>query len=121
MRGRVRYNIEIGLRQSDGSWLLLVEGSGLFSRRPKQTVRSIAERWIHEQQGQLRGGRLIIRGKRADAPRGFEATVRVRVLADDESGRPLAAAYIGTDRMDAYSAPGLELVAVGHVARQGHA
>jgi hypothetical protein len=105
MKGRVRYTFEIATRGGGDSWCLLVTRSELFSRGPKQTVRSIAERWIHEQQGQLRGGRLVIRGRRGRAPRGFTATVRVRILAGDESGRQLAAAYIGLDRIDAYALP----------------
>jgi hypothetical protein len=118
MRGRARYTFEIARRQEGNSWRLLIAKSGLFSRGPKQTVRSIAERWIHEQQGQLRGGRLVIRGKRGDAPRRFEATVRVRILADD--GQQLAVAYIGTDRVDTYSPPDSSLASFSQLAGRGH-
>lgn len=105
MRGRVRYVVEIATRRDGGSWHPLVTRSGLFSRGPKATARSIVERWIFEQQGQLRGGRVVIRGRRAGVRRAFEATVRVRILAGDESGRQLAVAYIGIDHARRFVVP----------------
>jgi hypothetical protein len=95
MRGRRRYAFEIATRSS-GQWSVVVAGSGVFSRAPKATVRSIAERWIFEQAGQLRGGRLIIFGKRSVPPRSFDAFVRIRIL--DVGLGQLAAAYIGVDK-----------------------
>src|SRR6266540_6697703 len=105
MKGRVRYSFEIATRRDGGSWHRPVTRTGLFSRNPKATARSIVERWIHEQQGQLLGGRVVIRGRSTSVPRAFEASVRVRLLAGDGSGRQLAVAYIGTDRVDAYALP----------------
>lgn len=121
MKGLVRYTYEIAVRRKSGTWHALVTGSGIFSRSPKSTARSLVERWIHEQQGQLRGGRVVIRGRRTAAPRAFEATVRVKVLAGDGSGRQLAAAYIGDDRThatrrDAYAVPDMSLIAAGQVS-----
>ena len=124
MKGLVRYTYEIAIRHDSGTWHPLVARSGFFSRSPKSTARSLVERWIHEQQGQLRGGRVVIRGRRAAVPRAFEATVRVRVLAGDGSGRQLAAAYIGDDRAqllrrDAYSVPDLRLISAGQLSGRG--
>jgi len=126
MKGRVRYTFEIATRREGGAWQALVTRSGMFSRSPKATARSIVERWIHEQHGQLRGGRVVIRGRRTAAPRAFEATVRVRVLAGDGSDRQLAVAYIGTDtgggsQRDAYSLPDQSLASVGRAVGSGRA
>lgn len=114
MRGRVRYTFEIATRRRGGSWNTIAVRTDLFSRGAKATARSIVERWIHEQQGQLVGGRVVIRGRRGDVPRSFEASARVRILAGDGSGRQLAVAYVGTDR--AHSLPDEQLALVG----QGH-
>lgn len=95
MRGSRCYVFEIATRRG-GPWSVVAAGSGVFSRAPKATVRSIAERWIFEQAGQLRGGRLVIVGKRNRPCRSFEAFVRVRVL-DDRRGQ-LAAAYVGVEQ-----------------------
>jgi hypothetical protein len=115
MRGRRDYSFEIATRGSDGEWSVAVARTGIFSRSPKATVRSIAERWIFEQAGQLRGGRLIILGRRRTPPRAFDASVRIRIL-DQLGGRQLAAAYIGVDRIapsaggrDHYLAPALAM------------
>ena len=117
MRGRRGYAFEIATRGCDGQWVVVAARAGAFSRSPKATARSIAERWIFEQAGQLRGGRLVILGRRQRPPRAFEATVRIRVL-DRLGGRQLAAAYIGLDRgqdpitppsRDHYLAPELAL------------
>jgi hypothetical protein len=94
--------------------------SGFFSRSPKSTARSIVERWIFEQQGQLRGGRVVILGKQHAEPKAFDASVRIRILAGDGSGRQLAVAYIGADVVrrtgkDAYSMPSAALLAAGHL------
>jgi hypothetical protein len=96
MRGRRRYAFEIAMRGRDGQWSVAVARSGFFSRSPKATARSIAERWIFEQAGQLRGGRLVILGRRCGPPRAFDATVRIRIL-HEYGARQLAAAYIGVD------------------------
>lgn len=95
MRGSRCYVFEIATRRG-GPWSVVADGSGVFSRTPKATVRSIAERWIFEQAGQLRGGRLVIVGKRNRSCRSFEAFVRVRVL--DDRGGQLAAAYVGVEQ-----------------------
>lgn len=97
MKGRVRYIFEIATRSGGGDWQIALSRTGEFTREPKATARSIVERWIFEQAGQLRGGRVIIRGARTGAPRAFDATVRVRILAGDGSGRQLAAAFVGSD------------------------
>ncbi|MFG1626236.1 hypothetical protein [Kribbella sp. NPDC049227] len=97
MTGRRSYAFEIAMRARDGSWQVVAARSGTFSRPPKATARSIAERWIHEQAGQLRGGRLVVLGKRRTPPRRFDASVRVRIL-DRLDGYLLAAAYVGVDR-----------------------
>jgi len=111
------YAYEIAVRRDGGVWQALASGTGIFSRKPKATARSLVERWIHEQQGQLRGGRVVVRGRRPAAPRAFEATVRITILAGDGSGRQLAVAYIGDDRTrparDRYAVPDLTLFAVG--------
>ena len=132
MKGRVRYTFEIATRRDDQTWHVLVARTGLFSRRPKATARSIVERWSHEQQGQLRGGRVVIGGRRAAVPKHFDATVRIRVLAGDGSGRQLAVAFIGIDRVaredgarrsdprtarDEYAVP--DLPRAEHLAGQG--
>ena len=124
MKGRVRYTFEIATRREGRVWQVLVARSGLFSRTPKSTARSIVERWIFEQQGQLRGGRVVIQGRRTAAPKGFETTVRVRVLAGDGSGRQLAVAYIGVDRSqttprDTYTVPDLRFVSAGQLTGHG--
>lgn len=111
MRGRVRYNFEIATWRRGGSWNTETVRTGLFSRGAKATARSIVERWIHEQQGQLIGGRVVIKGRRGDVPRGFEASARVRILAGDGSGRQLAVAYVGTDRV--HSLPDAQLTLAG--------
>lgn len=98
MRGRRGYAFEIATRGRDCEWSVAVATSGMFSRSPKATARSIAERWIFEQAGQLRGGRLIILGKWRRPPRAFDASVRILIL-DQLGGRRLAAAYIGVDRV----------------------
>jgi hypothetical protein len=98
MRRRVAYTFEIARRDGDDCWHVLVAQSGLFSRAPKATARSIAERWIFEQAGQLRGGRLVIVGRGGREPRRFDATVRVRVIDFADGTRDLAVAYIGTDQ-----------------------
>jgi hypothetical protein len=98
MRRRVAYNFEIARRGDDERWHVLVARSGLFSRGPKATARSIVERWIFEQAGQLRGGRLVIVGRGGREPRRFDATVRVRVIDFANGTRDLAVAYIGTDQ-----------------------
>jgi hypothetical protein len=120
MKGRVRYAYEIAVRSDGGTWRDVVAGSSYFSRSAKATARSLVERWIHEQQGQLRGGRVIVRGRRLAAPRAFEATVRITILAGDGSGRRLAAAYIGDDRVrpggDRYAVPDLATFAVGRLS-----
>ena len=99
MRGRRIYAFEIATRRSDGAWTVITSGAGAFSRPPVATVRSLAERWIHERTGQLRGGRLVVVGRRRGAPRTLVASVRIRVL-DQVDGHPLASAYIGVDRRD---------------------
>ena len=107
MRGRARYTFDIAARGRDGSWTVIAARSGRFSRGPKATARSIAERWIFEHVGQLAGGRLVIRGGQRGVPRKFVATVRIRIL-DEYGVRQLAVAYIGTDRplfRDTYSQP----------------
>ncbi|WP_328522902.1 hypothetical protein [Kribbella sp. NBC_00359] len=112
----MRYDFEIATRRDESSWHLVAVRTGLFSRGAKATARSIVERWIHEQTGQMRGGRLLIKGRRGQLPRTFEAFVRVRILAGDGTARQLAVAYIGADRMDAYSPPDPKLMLAG----QGH-
>jgi hypothetical protein len=97
MRRKVAYGIEIAARDTHGEWQVLTAKAGLFSRKPKPTARSIIERWIHEQSGQLRGGRVVIVGPKASLPRQFETTVRVRILDFEDRTRELAAAYIGSD------------------------
>jgi hypothetical protein len=97
MRRKVAYGIEIATRDLHGEWQILTAKAGLFSRKPKPTARSIIERWIHEQSGQLRGGRVVILGPKASLPRQFETTVRVRILDYEARTRELAAAYIGSD------------------------
>jgi hypothetical protein len=104
MRGRRMYAFEIATRARDGSWSTVASGSGQFSRPPKASVRSIAERWIHEETGRLSGGRLLVVGRRRNAPRGFVAGVRIRLL-DPQGDYPLASAYIGLDRRDHYQLP----------------
>ncbi|GAB2679464.1 hypothetical protein [Kribbella swartbergensis] len=103
MRGRRAYAFEIAMRGRDGRWIVVVAKSGMFTRSPKATARSIAERWIFEQAGQLRGGRLVIRGKRRTVPRAFDASVRIRIM-DELGARQLAAAYIGLDRSQGLAA-----------------
>lgn len=120
MKGRVIYAYEIAVRRDGEVWHALASGTGMFSRSPKATARSLVERWIHEQQGQLRGGRVVVRGRRVAAPRAFDASVRIRILAGDGSGRQLAAAYIGDDRTrparDRYAVPDLTLFAAGRLS-----
>ncbi|WP_405056861.1 hypothetical protein OG474_29495 [Kribbella sp. NBC_01505] len=99
MRGRRMYAFEIAKRGKDGSWSRVASGTGQFSRPPKASVRSIAERWIHEETGRLSGGRLLVVGRRRGVPRGFVPSVRIRLL-DPAGAYPLAAAYIGLDRRD---------------------
>ncbi|GAB3930351.1 hypothetical protein GCM10029976_031980 [Kribbella albertanoniae] len=108
MRGTKMYAFEIATRGRGGEWVTVASGLGVFSRAPKPTVRSIAERWIHEQTGRLRGGRLIVVGRRRAAPRGFVPSVRIR-LTDRAGDRPLASAYIGVDRRDVVRRDGYEL------------
>jgi hypothetical protein len=110
MRGRRRYVFEIAMRRGS-QWSVAAVGSGTFSRVPKATVRSIAERWIFEQAGQLRGGRLVILGKRKAPPTTFDASVRIRIL--DDRLRLLAAAYIGVDRRKGAVLPPGKDVTVG--------
>ncbi len=100
MRGRRMYAFEIATRGNDGQWTVVAAGTNAFSRPPKATVRSLAERWIHENTGRLGGGRLIIVGRRRGAPRAFVAGVRIRLL-DRPDGYALATAYVGVDRRDA--------------------
>lgn len=97
MRRKVAYGIEIATRGAHGEWQVRTAKAGLFSRKPKATARSIIERWIHEQSGQLRGGRVVIVGSKESLPRHFETTVRVRILDFDDRSRELAVAYIGSD------------------------
>ncbi|MFF1819826.1 hypothetical protein ACFVWG_21170 [Kribbella sp. NPDC058245] len=108
MRGRKMYAFEIATRGNASEWVTAASGVGVFSRAPKPTVRSIAERWIHEQTGRLRGGRLVVVGRRRGAPRGFVPSVRIRLL-DRAGHRPLASAYIGVDRRDVVRRDGYEL------------
>ncbi|GAA0597370.1 hypothetical protein GCM10009534_34680 [Kribbella sandramycini] len=106
MRGKRMYAFEISTRSLDGSWSTVASGVAEFSRPPKASVRSIAERWIHEETGRLRGGRLIVVGRRRHAPRWLVPAVRIRLL--DRAGEyPLASAYIGEDRRDAVRRVGL--------------
>lgn len=104
MRGRTRYVFDIAMRGQDHEWSVAVSKAAMFSRRPKETTRSIAERWIFEQAGQLRGSRLLIVGKRARPPRSFDADVRIRIM-ERIGGRQLAAAYTGVDRGRGSAAP----------------
>jgi len=118
MRGRRGYSFEIATRKGDVEWSVTVARAGIFSRWPKATVRSIAERWIFEQAGQLRGGRLIILARRRTPPRAFDASVRIWIL-DQFGGRQLAAAaYIGVDRI-APSADGRDHYLVPALAMAG--
>ncbi|GAB3934039.1 hypothetical protein GCM10029976_042420 [Kribbella albertanoniae] len=94
------YAFEIATRESDGRWTVVASGTNVFSRPPKATVRSLAERWIHEHTGRLGGGRLVIVGRRRGAPRAFVAGVRIQLL-DRPGGYALATAYVGVDRRDA--------------------
>jgi len=100
----LRYTFEIATRAHDGHWSVLTTQSGLFSRAPQATARSIAERWIFEQAGQLRGGRLVIHGKRGEPPKTVDTVVRILIL-DHVTARRLAAAYIIADhsRFEAYA------------------
>jgi hypothetical protein len=104
MRGRRSYAFEIATRRKDGQWSVVVARSSVFSRAPKATARSIAERWIFEQAGQLRGGRLVVLGRWRTARRSFDASVRIRIL-DRVGGRQLAVAFIGNDRDQATVVP----------------
>ena len=100
MRGRRMYAFEIATRGRNGAWTVVASGTNLFSRPPKPTVRSVAERWIHENTGRTGGGRLVVVGRRGSAPRAFVAGVRIQLL-DRVGGYALATAYIGVDRRDA--------------------
>jgi len=106
------YAFEIATRGQDGSWSTVASGSGQFSRPPKASVRSIAERWIHEETGRLSGGRLLVVGRRRSAPQGFVAGVRIRLL-DPAGDYPLASACIGLDRRDYYRLPVAERLSRG--------
>lgn len=116
MRGKRMYAFEISTRGRNGSWSTVASGIGEFSRPPKASVRSIAERWIHEETGRLRGGRLIVVGRRRRAPRWFVPRVRIQLL--DRAGEyPLASAYVGDDRRDVVRRRSHELPGAGGVNR----
>jgi hypothetical protein len=96
MRARMTYELDIAMRGRDGRWWVAVARSAQFDRSPMSTARSIAERWIFEETGELPGGRLLVVGQRHRLPQSFDASVRIRIL-DKPGGRQLAAAYIGID------------------------
>jgi hypothetical protein len=92
------YFYEIASRDETNHWQVVTTDRVASTRDPQSTARSVIERWINDQHGQLPGGQVFIfNHPKTTEPNDITASTRVRIYTTHPPHKSciLAAAYIG--------------------------